>query len=322
MSTLDRREFMAALGGSLTVLLTVDLGDLLAEPQQGRGYPTDLNAYLRIGEDGRIALFTGKVELGQGANTLLAQMLAEELDVPLSSIDPVMGDTDVCPWDMGTFGSMTTRFFGPPLRRAGAEARAALVELAAEKLALPADRLDTRDGFVLDRQRPAVRVGYGELVKGRKIVRRVTTAVQPETVAEHDVCNRPAPRIDARLKVTGAARYAGDIRRPDMRYAAVLRPPAHGARMLSVDTSAAEAVAGVQVMRDGELLAVLHSLPDVAWQALARVKAEWELPAAAVTDRNIFEHLQQELPRAQSIAERGTWTRRAADATGCRRSVT
>lgn len=306
MSTMDRREFVAALGGGLTVLLSVDVRALLAEPDQGRGYPADLNAYLRIGEDGRVTLFTGKIEMGQGVNTSLAQMLADELDVPLASIDPVMGDTDVCPSDMGTFGSMTIRFFGPPLRRAGAEARNALVELAAEKLGLPAERLDTRNGYVFDRQNAAVRTSYGELVKGQKLVRRVVTAVSPEAVAEHDVCNRPAPRIDARLKVTGAARYAGDIRRPGMQYAAVLRPPAHGATMRSVDTSAAESVAGARVLRDGDLVAVLHALPDAAAQALARVKAEWDIPAAAVTDRTIFEHLQQELPRAQSLAERGS----------------
>jgi len=305
-TTMDRRHFMTALGGSITVLLNIDVRSLLAEPTQGRGYPTDLNAYLRIGEDGRIALFTGKIEMGQGVNTSLGQMLADELDVPLNFIDPVMGDTDVCPWDMGTFGSMTTRFFGPPLRRAGAEARSVLVQLAAERLQLPADRLDTRDGFVFDKQAPATRVGYGELVKGQKIERQVTAGVQPEPVAEHEVCNRPAPRIDAEAKVTGAAQYAGDIRLPGMLYGAVLRPPAHGARMLSVDTSGAEAISGARIIRDGDLVAVLHSSPDGAMEALTRVKAEWDVAEAQVTYRNIFEHLQQELPRAQSLAEAGT----------------
>ena len=89
--------------------------------------PTDFNAFLRIGEDGRVTCFTGKIEMGQGIVTSLAQMLADELSVPLEQVDMVMGDTDLCPWDMGTFGSMTTRFFGPPLRAAAAEAQNVLL---------------------------------------------------------------------------------------------------------------------------------------------------------------------------------------------------
>ena len=100
----------------------------------GQGLPTDFNAFLKIGEDGRVTCFTGKIEMGQGIITSLAQMLADELDVPLEQVDMVMGDTDLCPWDMGTFGSMSTRFFGPPLRAAAAEAKSVLLELAAERL--------------------------------------------------------------------------------------------------------------------------------------------------------------------------------------------
>jgi isoquinoline 1-oxidoreductase len=91
--------------------------------------------------------------MGQGIITSLAQMLAEELDVPLRSVDMVMGDTDLCPWDMGTFGSRSTKYFGPPLREAAAEARAVLLELAAEQLRLPAERLKVKEGVVFDADR-------------------------------------------------------------------------------------------------------------------------------------------------------------------------
>ncbi len=103
--------------------------------------PQDFNAFLRIREDGRVTGFTGKIEMGQGVITSLAQMLADELAVPLDSVDMVMGDTDLCPWDMGTFGSMTTRIFGPALRAAAAEAKAVLVELAAEYLQVAKEHL-------------------------------------------------------------------------------------------------------------------------------------------------------------------------------------
>ena len=109
--SLSRRELLKLLGGGIIVMFTG--GELLAQRDEPE-LPTDFNAFLRIGEDGKVTLFTGKIEMGQGVVTSLAQMLADELDVPLDSVQMVMGDTDLCPWDMGTFGSMTTRFFGPP----------------------------------------------------------------------------------------------------------------------------------------------------------------------------------------------------------------
>ncbi len=108
--------------------------------QGGQELPADFNAFLRIAPDGRVSCFTGKIEMGQGIVTALAQILAEELDVPVTSVDMVMGDTDLCPWDRGTFGSLTTRFFAPPLREAAAEARAVLIGLAAERLGVDKGR--------------------------------------------------------------------------------------------------------------------------------------------------------------------------------------
>ena len=138
----SRRDFLKRFGGGIVIF--VALGDFLlaqeegARPKGGRpGLPTDFNAFLRIGEDGRVTCFTGKIEMGQGPITSLPQMLAEELEAPLDSVDIVMGDTDLCPWDMGTFGSMTTRQFSPALLAAAAEAKAVLLELAAESLKVP-----------------------------------------------------------------------------------------------------------------------------------------------------------------------------------------
>ena len=134
-TAVSRRRFLHLFGGGIVV--AVSARDLLALEQGSprlslaRELPADFNAFLRIGEDGRVTGFTGKIEMGQGVVTSLAQMLADELEVPLESVDMTMGDTDICPWDMGTFGSMTTRFFGPPLRAAAAEAREVLIDIAA-----------------------------------------------------------------------------------------------------------------------------------------------------------------------------------------------
>ena len=144
-SPFNRRTFLKAFGGGIVVLFAFgDPAALLAQRRsrsRSGGYPEDFNAYLLIGDDGRVTCFTGKIEMGQGIVTSLAQELADELDVSLESVDMVMGDTDLCPWDRGTWGSLSTRFFGPALRAAAAEARAVLRELASEQLGVPTVRL-------------------------------------------------------------------------------------------------------------------------------------------------------------------------------------
>src|SRR5208283_4479473 len=148
----SRRGFLALAGPGLFVFFGVErVSAYQQEPGRLPGRqsgPADFNAYLRVAADGRVTCFAGKVELGQGAGTVLAQILAEELDVAYESVGVVLGDTDLCPYDMGTFGSMNVPVLGPALRAAGAEARAVLLQMAAERLGAPADSLQVKNGMV------------------------------------------------------------------------------------------------------------------------------------------------------------------------------
>ncbi len=288
---LDRRDFVRLLGGGIIVLFTTDFTDLLGQESRTRGYPTDFNAYLRIAADGKVTIWSGKIEMGQGVVTSLAQMAADELDVSLDSIEMVMGDTAVCPWDAGTWGSMSTRFFGPALRGAAAEARTVLLALASEKLKAPSDALRASDGAFFLASDPKVRVTYGELARGQKIVRTLDGKAVTRSVSEFRIMGKPEKRRDARAKVSGRALYAGDVRLPDMLYAAILRPPAHGAVRKSLDTSAAARLPGVLVVNEEGLVAVLHKDPEAAEKALSLVKAEWDVPAPPFDDRTVFDHL-------------------------------
>jgi nicotinate dehydrogenase subunit B len=302
---LTRRDFIKSLGGGIIILFCIGDLSVLEAQRRRRGYPEDFNAYLRIGGDGRVTCFTGKIEMGQGVVTSLAQMLAEELDVTLDTVDMVMGDTALCPWDMGTFGSMSTRFFGPPLRAAGAQARAILIELAAQRLGTPADRLAVQNGVIFDKNQKPKQVTYAQLAEGKTIARRVNQKAELKKPSEFKVMSHSFLRRDASEKVQGKAKYAGDIRLPDMLYAKILRPPAHGARLSRVDTSAVEEMQDVRLVRDGDMIAVLHKNPDGAEQALSKINAQFDVPKPTVNDKTIFEHLLNQNPRSNVVDKGG-----------------
>jgi nicotinate dehydrogenase subunit B len=300
---INRRDFLR-IGTGITVFFCFD--PALDAQRRSSQYPSDFNAYLHISPDGRVTCLVGKIEMGQGAIAALAQLAAEELDVSFESVEIVMGDTGVCPWDGGTWGSQSIRIFGPYLRAAAAEARAVLVQLAAEQLATPAEELEVANGIVRVSKRPDAAVSFARLAQGKQIERHLATKPQLKVPSAMKVVGKSMPRRDARDKVTGNAKYAGDIRVPGMVYARILRPPAHGATLKTIDTSAAQKKPGVQVVRESDLVAVLHEHYDEADQALRLIKAEWEVPPAAVDDRSIFDHILKAAPAAQVLDETGS----------------
>jgi len=300
----SRRSFLAASGTGLFVFFAAAPSRAFPQPAP-QAYPTDWNAYLRIGADGRVTCFTGKVELGQGTSTGLAQLLAEELDVAFDSVDMVMADTGVCPWDRATVGSLGIWQFGPVLRAAAAEARAVVLQMAAERLSVPLERLRVADGVVSDAAAADRRISYAEMVGGQRIERHIAgAALKP--ASGFRVVGQSPPRKDALAKVTGKAKYSADVILPGMLYARLVRPPALGARLKNADTSAAEKLPGVRVVRDAGLIAVLHERPDRAGDALKLVRAEFEPPPPGPDDKTIFDHLVKNAPAPQVVGESGS----------------
>ncbi len=302
---LDRREFLKLAGGGIFILFTIKDMSVFAQQRPRHSLPSDFNAFLKIGEDGRVTCFTGKIEMGQGIITSLAQMLADELDVQLDDIDMIMGDTDLCPWDMGTFGSMSTRFFGPPLRKAGAEGRRILMELASGQLKVPVKDLMTDNGVVYVKKNKSKKISYAKLAKGKKIQKKLSETVKVKKPSEFKIMGKSYLRRDAEEKVTGKAKYSADIQLPGMLYAKILRPPAHGAKLVSVDLSEAKKVKGVQVVRDGDLIAVLHKYPDAAEEALQKIKSKYDTPKSNLTEKNIFDHLLKSAPKGEAVKSEG-----------------
>ena len=308
-SHLNRRDFLKQFGGGIIILFST--GEFFsAQAQQnrrrrGNQYPTDLNAYLRIAEDGRVSCFTGKIEMGQGIITSLAQMLAEELEVPLESVNMVMGDTKLCPYDGSTTGSRSTKYFGPPLRRAAAEAKTVLLQLAAEHWSIPEKNLLVKDGLIFDKGNGNKKISYAQIVKGKKITRKLKGQAAIKHHSTHKISGKATYRADSLQKVTGEAKFAGDIRLPGMLYAKVLQPPSHGAKLKSVDITAAQNIKGTKVINESDLVVVLHENPEQAEIALNSIKADWIEKEYNVDNKTIFEYLQNSISSSNVSAENG-----------------
>jgi isoquinoline 1-oxidoreductase len=180
-----------------------------------------------------------------------------------------------------------------------------LLQLASERLHVPVADLTVDAGVVVHKADAGTRVSYGELTAGRRIERRLDKPAALEKVAAFTIVGRTAPRRDAIEKVTGRAKYAGDIIPPGALHARILRPPAHGATLVALDTSAAEAVPGVRVVKDGDLVAVLHAHRDEADRALALIKARFTASPATLDHTTIFDHLEKTAPMPQMVAQGG-----------------
>ncbi len=299
-----RRGFLRSLGGGLLVIGLI--GSLEAQEsgrgRRGRSMPAEMSAWLHIGPDGAISVYTGKAEVGQNTRTSLLQAVAEELRTPVSSIQLVMADTDRVPYDAGTFGSRSTPFMAPQLHRVGAAAREMLLGLAAKHWGVEPSTLVLANGSVTDGRH---RVGFGTLTHGEQLVRTIAADTPITPPAQWTVCGTSVAKVNGREMVTGSHRYASDHSAPGMLHGKVLRPAAFGAKLASLDAKAAEALPGVTVVRDGDFAAVAAPDPQTAGSALKALRAEWET-TPQISSRELFEHLKATAEAGNPIHSAGS----------------
>ncbi len=293
LSGMKRRDFFKLLGGGIFIFFQpwdpFELFDL--QTQQRRSLPTEFNAFLQIAEDGSVNCYTGKIEMGQGAITSLAQIMADEIEVPFERVRMVMGDTDLCPWDGGTNGSNTIRTFSPRMRVAAAEAKTVLMQLGSDYLHVPVSQLEVKDGIISDIKNNKSKVSYGELAKGKRIEKHLDGKPELKDYKKFKYVGKPYLHQDSRIKVTGEAKYSADIQLPGLLHARILRPPSHGAKLLTADVSEAEKIKGIQVVRDGDFIAVLSDDRDKVDQAITKVKATYSFDEIKVDDKSIFDRI-------------------------------
>ncbi|MCW1921281.1 molybdopterin-dependent oxidoreductase [Luteolibacter arcticus] len=305
MLAFNRRRFFQILGGGI---LAVYLSDpLSAQERRGRRgggpRPMEVSAWIHIGEDGTVQVFTGKTEVGQNIRTSLAQAVAEELEVPVSSIRMIMADTDLVPFDAGTFGSRSTPDMALHLRKAAAAAREALIDLAVKQWGMTDRHVVARDGKVLHQPlgKPPLfpPVSYSELMKGQKLLATVTDNVKLRPASDWKVAGTSVPKVDGRDFVTGKHDYTSDLSVPGMGYGKVLRPPRYGAKLKTLDDSAAKAMEGVTVVRDGDFVGVVAPSSWAAEKALAALKAEWD-GGEGPSNKELFSILKNDIDRGDA----------------------
>jgi CO/xanthine dehydrogenase Mo-binding subunit len=291
----DRRDFFKFLGAGIFVACTACKATAFQESGRRGGsednLPQDIDAWLHIGEKGEITAFTGKVEVGQNIRTSLSQAVAEELRVSIESVRLVMGDTQLVPFDMGTFGSRTTPVMNLQLRHVSAAARDALLGVAAKQWNVDPERLSAANGKIYD-PKSNRSASYSELIKGQQITQLLPTEDPLIPATQWKVAGQPVPKVDGRDFVTGKHRYPSDIRLPDMLYGKVVRPSSFGATLLSAETREASQMEGVTVVRDGDFLAVAAPASAMAEKAAATIKAEWK-SQPQISNKELFEYLKK-----------------------------
>jgi isoquinoline 1-oxidoreductase len=291
---LDRRKFLKLTGGGLVVAFV--LKDLLSFGGETLSHgstalpPGEVGAWIHIGEDGLVSVYTGKVEFGQNIRTSLSQMVAEELKAPISSIKMIMGDTDLVPYDAGTFGSRTTPQMGTQLRKAAATAREALIEMAAKSWNRPATGLSAENGMIVNGETHQ-RIGYGALTKGQQILRTISDGVPVIPAKDWVVAGKTVSKVEGQSFITGKHAYVSDMKVPGMLYAKVLRAPSYNAKLVAADLSKARDLPGVTVVRDGDFIGVVASDVVTAGKALQLIDANWQEETGQPSTATIFDYL-------------------------------
>jgi nicotinate dehydrogenase subunit B len=292
---LDRRHFFKFLGAGVVVVSVLKPVAKSQESRrtgarQGESLPQEIGAWLHIGENDRVTVYTGKVEVGQNIRTSLTQAVAEELRFPVDRIELVMGDTQLTPFDMGTFGSRTTPTMNLQLRRVSAAARDLLIGLAATQWQANPKNLIAEAGKVIDAQ-SKLSVEYATLVKEQQLTASIPAEDPLLPAAKWEVLGHSAPKIVGQDFVTGKHCYPSDQKQADMWHGKVLRPPSVGATLVSVDLSKAEQMGAIAV-RDGNFAGVAAPTSALATAALVALRAQWK-EGPQSSSKGLFDYLRR-----------------------------
>jgi CO/xanthine dehydrogenase Mo-binding subunit len=276
----SRRAFLGS-AGALVVSFALPLPGMAAQDKAAHWpakiNPEALDSWLAVLPDGSVIASVGKIEAGMGVSTAFVQIIADELDVPMERVTLRMGDTATTVDQRGTGSSNGIIQGGSALRQAGAQARQALLQLASEKLAAPADRLRVENGTVSVIGEPGRTVSYGELVGGKRFEMKLDGKAKPKSASDYKLVGKPVPRMDIPLKVTGAYPYMVDFKLPGMLHGRVIRPPQAGAKLLGIVPG--QRFPGlVKIVTQGDFVGVVCEREEQAIRAARELRIRWSTP--------------------------------------------
>lgn len=267
--------------------------------------PQEVDSHLKIGEDGTVTLFTSKIEFGQGIKTAFAQLVAEELNLPIEHVHVDMGDTSKAAPAFGTYGSLSVRTSGPTIRAAAATMNAWLLEIAAEELGTSSDQLTSKDGVIAGTDGE---VTFADLAAGKASGRSIDPEVSLKDPADYTVVGQPLPRVDVPSKVMGKQVYGIDVEIDGMVYGKILRPPSIDSLLVSVDFTEALAAPGIVDsvhIPEKNFAAIVGERKDDVERAIKLVVAEWAELESDTTSENIFDKLKETAREPISLDEEG-----------------
>ncbi|HEY4135494.1 MAG TPA: molybdopterin cofactor-binding domain-containing protein [Alphaproteobacteria bacterium] len=251
-----------------------------------------VDTFLAIDDNGKVVVYSGKVDLGTGVRMGMTQIVADELDVPLANVDVIEGDTALTPDQGPTYGSQSIQSGGVQIRQAAATARKALFEEAAKQLNAKPEDLVVAEG-VIGSKAGGKTVSYGELIGGKNFTLKVDPAAPLKNPADFKVVGKPIARRDIPGKVTGGFTYMHDFRVDGMLHGSVIRPPALGAKLENVDENSIKGIPGVvKVVRDGNFLGVITETEWSAVRAARELKATWSKSETLPDEKKLWEHVR------------------------------
>jgi nicotinate dehydrogenase subunit B len=282
-----RREFLKGTA-AIVVSFSIDRHQTVRaedEPSSKSVSTEQVDGFIGINRKGEVTLYAGKVDLGTGVRTALAQIVAEELDVPFSAVMVIQGDTALTPDQGVTSGSLSIQNGGSQIRQAGATARQALLSMAAKKLKVEPGDLSVSDGQITSKATHRS-VSYGALIGGKNFSLKVDKAAAVKDPSHFKIVGRSIPRVDIPGKVTGQFTYMQDFRLPGMLHGRVIRPPGIGATLQSIDEDSVKDVPGlIRVVRLANFVGVIAETEWGAIRASRRLKVNWS-PWEGLPDEN------------------------------------
>jgi nicotinate dehydrogenase subunit B len=292
---IDRRSLLQAAGALVVTFNLTEAGKAQPAPAGKTVSPDRVDGFLAVHPDGSVTVYSGKVDLGTGVRTALAQIVADELDVAMSHVTVIQGDTALTPDQGTTFGSLSIQNGGMQLRRAAATARRALLAKAARELDCDPSALAIRNGIVLvnNEQNGRRKLPLGALVSEMSLALEIDNGAPQKASADYTIVGRPVPRLDIPDKVSARFTYMQDFKLPGMLHGRVIRPSGIGATLLSYDEASIKDIPGfVKVFRLGNFLGVVAESEWSAIKAAQQLSVTWSKWEGLPDETKLWEHVR------------------------------